>query len=303
MHDDPGLVSTAQAAKALGVGVSSVKRWVDDGVLPAFKTAGGHRKLCLADVLRLAKEKDFPHLDLKQLPLACPPVAVNHDADDATALFRLLRDGDAEAVEGVIRTAYLGGMPLGRLADEVIQPAMTKIGIEWEAGRIDVYHEHRATLICDQAILGLKHLLEGRNPQADAPLAIGGSPHSHWHSLANVLAEAVLLEAGWQAINFGANTPLASFRKAIKEFRPKLLWLSINPLDDPDGFLSEYRQLFDDARQADVAVAIGGLGLTEELREKMPYTTYGDGLGHLAAFARSLHPIRKPRARGRPPGK
>jgi hypothetical protein len=37
------------------------------------------------------------------------------------------------------------------------------------------------------------------------------------------------------------------------------------------------------------------------VRSAIPYTTYGDGLGHLAAFARTLHFRPKPPRRGRPP--
>ena len=51
------LITTKMAAELLGVGTTSIKRWSDEGKLPAFKTAGGHRRYRRADVERLLQRK------------------------------------------------------------------------------------------------------------------------------------------------------------------------------------------------------------------------------------------------------
>ena len=42
----PGkFISTREAASRLGVALSTVQAWVESGILPAWKTAGGHRRI------------------------------------------------------------------------------------------------------------------------------------------------------------------------------------------------------------------------------------------------------------------
>ncbi|HND85711.1 MAG TPA: helix-turn-helix domain-containing protein [Pseudobdellovibrionaceae bacterium] len=46
-------MSTKEAAKILGVGVSTLKRWELEGKIRAKKTAGGHRTFHKTDVAML----------------------------------------------------------------------------------------------------------------------------------------------------------------------------------------------------------------------------------------------------------
>jgi methanogenic corrinoid protein MtbC1 len=108
------------------------------------------------------------------------------------------------------------------------------------------------------------------------------------------------IDAGWDAVNLGPNTPFKSLGKAIHDLRPRLLWLTVSHLGPEADFLRDYTELYRQAEKAGVAVAIGGRALVESLRSRIPYTTYGDGLGHLVAFARTLHPRPHPPRRGRP---
>lgn len=298
----PRFVSTAQAAEALGVSVSTVKRWVDEGILPAQTTAGGHRKLLLADVVELARQGKTPARDLSRLRLGfsrrrLPP------ADQLTErLYTALLNGDAAAARSVIHGSYQAGQPIDTLADTVIGPAMERVGRDWETGRIDVMHEHRASQLCAAVLYELKATLEQRSAR-NRPVAIGGALEGDFSILPSLLAQMVLLDLGWDAVDLGPNTPLASFRRGLDELRPELLWISVSHLAaDHQAFLREYRAVYKDAERHGTAVVVGGRALVASVRAEIPYTAHGDGLSHLAAFARTLHPRpRRPR-RGRPPG-
>lgn len=296
---EAGYVSTAQVAAALGVGVTTVKRWVDEGILPAHRTAGGHRKLVLADVVRLVRQGSFPSLDLGPLLAAGAGDAPRAIGELEPTLFDALESGDADAVRALISGALQNGVAPDALADQMIAPAMHRIGHDWQKGKIDVFHEHRACHLCAAALLELMPRFAS-TAAGNRPVALGGAPEKDPYVLAGLLAELVLRDGGWDVVNLGPHTPLASFRKALKEIRPRLLWLTITHLEDPEYFLKEYRLLYQDAELLGVPVAVGGQALSQAVRATMPYTTHGDGLAQLAAFARTLHPgTRRPR-RGRP---
>ena len=55
---------TQRVATALGVSVSTIKRWVDSGTIQAARTVGKHRMIPFSEALRLAKEHGFAEADL-----------------------------------------------------------------------------------------------------------------------------------------------------------------------------------------------------------------------------------------------
>ncbi len=53
--DDP-ILTTREAARMLGVAVSTAQQWMESGALPVWKTPGGHRRVRLSAVRRLLAE-------------------------------------------------------------------------------------------------------------------------------------------------------------------------------------------------------------------------------------------------------
>lgn len=284
-------LSTYQAAEALGVSVTTIKRWVDDKLLPSHKTVGGHRKLAAADVRQFARENGLAVTQVEENDVA---------AVRWPRLLSFLRKGDVAGANSLLRLAQRGGMTLDAVADNLVAPALARLGEDWECQRIDVYQEHSATQVCAAALYSLQRDLPSETGGA-RPLALGGAPEGDHYVMPSLLAGMTLHECGWHAVNLGPNTPAASFVRAITDLRPRLLWLSASHLADPAAFLLHWRDVHACAERFGVAVAVGGQALTDPVRRNMNYTTFGDKLQHLAAFARTLHAgSRRPR-RGRPP--
>ena len=67
-NDD--VLSTREAAERLGVALRTVQLWVEGGVLPAWKTAGGHRRISRVAVERLIRERTAALSDSPAVPVS-----------------------------------------------------------------------------------------------------------------------------------------------------------------------------------------------------------------------------------------
>ena len=55
-HDEGYSLTVADAAAVLKVGKGAVREWTDQGLLPCWRTPGGHRRYRLADLVRFQSE-------------------------------------------------------------------------------------------------------------------------------------------------------------------------------------------------------------------------------------------------------
>lgn len=56
-NDLKDIVTTREAAKMLGVSLRTVQLWVESGVLNAWKTPGGHRKVTIASINKIIENR------------------------------------------------------------------------------------------------------------------------------------------------------------------------------------------------------------------------------------------------------
>lgn len=287
------LLKTRQVAAALGVSVSTVKRWVDAGLLGGTRTVGKHRLVRLREAVRFAQEQGLPLSGFAQVSGSKLTAVQDLDAV-RERLIDAVWCGDERVVKEILRTVVRSGVGVVTMADHLIRPVMERVGHGWETGELDVFQEHQATQIIQTA---LGELLERVSPpQLTAtarPLALGATPEGDYYTLALLLGELVLRESGWDVRSLGPNLPLASLANAVVEYRPRMVFLSVSHLEDETRFIEEYTAFYRTAAAYDVAVMLGGRALHLDVRQQLVSAGFGERLAHLAEFARRLIPASK----------
>src|SRR6185369_5045668 len=117
------LWTSAEAARAFRVGVSSVKRWTDEAELESVRTPGGHRRYTLQALHRFAAARRLP-ADL--LPPLDASAGLPVPAD--ITLYEALVRGDADAVRALIQPADEGLTKRATFLDRVVGDALREIG-------------------------------------------------------------------------------------------------------------------------------------------------------------------------------
>jgi methanogenic corrinoid protein MtbC1 len=274
-------------ARAIGVSESSLKRWCDQGLIKTVRTAGGHRKMDIADVVRYVREQDH-RLVLPEI-LGLPP-ASDHASTGVThgaqRLVDALLAGDELVARQIVFDLYLAKHSRSVIFDEVIAAAFREIGDRWACNKADIYQERRG---CEIALRVLFDLRRVQQVPERKWLATGGTIEGDQYSLPSAMAELVLRDAGFYAISLGTSIPFVSLVKAVQETKPKLFWLSVSHIREGLDFVTEFAALSQACTAADTALVVGGRALTETLRQRMTYSAYCDTMQHLEAFATTLH--------------
>lgn len=278
-----------QVARAIGVSESSLKRWCDQGRLGNLRTAGGHRRLTMSEVVSFLREsgQTLACPEALGLPSACGQGRQVLDRARAQFLEGALA-GDAEKCRRIVINLFLANRTACEISDEVLAPVMVECGRRWQCGQAEVYQERRACVILEQVLHELRTLV-GPAPAA-SHRAVGAAPAGDPYRIPSIMVELTLRELGWAADNLGPDIPIPSLQAAMERLRPRLFWLSVSSIVDPDVFLSQYGDFFRAARRCGAAVAVGGAALVEPIRQRMEYTVFCDNLRHLSSFVGSLFP-------------
>ncbi|MEM7480220.1 MAG: B12-binding domain-containing protein [Acidobacteriota bacterium] len=283
------LLSPRDLAEAIGVSESSIKRWADDGVIQAERTAGGHRRIPITEAVRYLRESRATLSNPAALGLE--DVVVANDPGDQRPpeerLFEDLRHGRSQRARGLLLSLFLEGASIAQIVDGPLRIAMRRVGELWLQGEEGIFREHRAT---DITIQGLHQIRSVVAPPPDSAMAaVGGAPTGDPYMIPSLAVSTLLEVEGFRATNLGPETPSSTLLEAVRALAPKMVWISISTADQPARLSAEIRHLLDKLSKHGVLLMLGGKKVREvDLPAKNPRLFVGDSMAELAAFARGL---------------
>jgi DNA-binding transcriptional MerR regulator/methylmalonyl-CoA mutase cobalamin-binding subunit len=231
-----------QAAARTGVAVPTIRAWERRyGVVSPARTAAGYRLYDEAAIERLAamrflvgtegwrpsqaadRVKD-PAADLTALvdrgpdPSAAGPGAesarsVGSPAEAAAAFVSAAQRVDVHMMERILDDAF-ATQRFELAMDAAVFPALRGIGEAWSAGELDVAAEHAAS---ETVRRRLARFFDAARGGGGRPQVLIGMPPGGQHELGAFAFAVACRRAGLEVLYLGANVPLESWLRMVRE--------------------------------------------------------------------------------------
>lgn len=229
--------NSKEAAQILGVNVSTIKRWTDEGKLHCVKSSGGHRKFLVHHLAGFftqnkkyaSKATIFPVETIEDFQLSHYILK-----GDFNYLRKYVLDlamyFERERLFKILQGLYLAQHPLPIIYDQFIYPILRKIGHLWETGEISVAEEHVASQNIRDLIIRLRAV--SALPPSDKGTALCLTFSGDLHDIALKMADYLLETNHYKVLFSGQMTPALSIEELLKTFRPRLVILSSTYVED-----------------------------------------------------------------------
>jgi DNA-binding transcriptional MerR regulator/methylmalonyl-CoA mutase cobalamin-binding subunit len=261
------MITIGSASRQTGIPAATLRKWETRYGFPMpVRTTGEHRVFhacdleALLEISRRLAAGQRAGVAIRAVQRGAQWAMADGAACSATyapevqGALDLLLQNDLQRFEDGLRDqlAHLGAAAFAR---SFAIPLMQAVGDLWQQGRLPVYAEH----LYSNALQKVVQQLAVPPPQAGAPRFLLASPAREQHTLALVLLDAALREAGHFTVLLHGCLPATEIAAAATAFQVQVVALSASGMCPPKSLADELRSL---RRLLDGAVElwVGGTG-------------------------------------------
>jgi len=176
-----------------------------------------------------------------------------------------LLSADEAAAEIAIREAMDTGLDTARIDDEIIAPALWRIGDLWERGEISVADEHIATEISIR-VLALQREAQRVAQTRGEHRVLLAAPAGEQHIVALRMVDDLLRNAGYEVAMLGSDVPEDALMVLMHRRPPDVVCLTSTMVDPAGEVLATIDAL--QRRWPAMGFVIGGSALASRVRSR-----------------------------------
>ncbi|HEX8733737.1 MAG TPA: B12-binding domain-containing protein [Pyrinomonadaceae bacterium] len=281
-------LTTKDVARLCRVSDATVKRWEEAGLLKSERTSGGHRRFRAEEVARFQRRQTigFEPSRGESARAALRRRRIKKSYSNSLLFHSLLAGRDSEAGNILINAALHGKSP-AQIFDDALCPAMRRVGELWFTGEINIAQEHLATRAAYNAIYKLRESVPPG--EMSDKLAFCCAIEGDFHELPTHLAQVTLENEGWEAMNFGANTPLYSLTDEILYHTPEAVCIAAAIIGDYERLARDYKEFRARIAKLKIPIVLGGRAFADKrIRARFPAELYAENFTGLARFVKGL---------------
>lgn len=175
--------------------------------------------------------------------------------------------GDHKASSKLVNDLIAAKIPLTEICENLLKPAMYRIGELWEENKISVATEHLASAIME-SLLNEIYLSLNVSGKSERKVIVTCLENEH-HQIGARMVSDLFEVKGWNVFFLGANTPTKDLLKSIHAIRPNLVCISLSiyyHIPTLQSTLEDIRDQF-----PDLSVLTGGQAFTRGGRESISH--------------------------------
>ena len=257
--------NTVEAAKILGVNISTIKRWTDSGKLECLRTLGGHRKFTMEQISNFIEKNNNGNNKVNAFPL--------EKSDDLQLSQWVLKRDFSKLIEytknqallcnrksisDVLQSLYLAQYPLFTIYDDLVSPVLNQIGDLWNNGIISIIEEHFVSQTMKDCIVRLQSMIS--LPAKKQGVVMCMSMFDDMHDLGLKMVDHILEYRGYKVLYSGQMTPKIKLNKIFENYSPQRLYISSNFVKDPEKSQKEFDTIIEITDFLGIDVYVGGKG-------------------------------------------
>jgi excisionase family DNA binding protein len=272
--------STSDVASAMGVGESSVKRWIDAGRLAAKKTPGGHRRVALTELYSFIRSSGKKLVDPGALGIKSLLTGTKSPLEVCQTS---LATGDSFTFESTLQMLRIGEPTLAAVVDKVVYPALQALRATCQHPSEECLTLHR-TIAMTQTALGASLTSDRAKMDKKSPRVVLADIGYEVDGIPTILAEASISDQA-HCLQLGTNVPVTVINGALKSYGADLLWLSASGPVRRSLIESAFEDILATAKRSDLKVVVFGDAVPRSLGSSAIHlSSFGEFRGYVTAL-------------------